>query len=205
MIGAALAPVHGNLPGQQDKGFVADVAINEGRIVEIGDVAETGATELDATELLARATALGTLQARQRRISLVVEASPDLRLFADPMRIEQALQNLVQNAIKFSRAGDTVTVRAAALTDGGVELSVTDTGPGIRAEDLARLFTPFVQGSEGRERGGSGLGLAIARKLVGLHGGEVRVQSEPGKGSRFSFSLPPRSPAPPESATPLPR
>ena len=84
-----------------------------------------------------------------------------------------------------------MTVRARRA-DGGVEVSVVDTGPGIRPEELKQLFGAFVQGEAGRRVAGTGLGLAIAKKLVELHGGRIWVESEKAKGSRFAFFVPAR-------------
>jgi signal transduction histidine kinase len=119
----------------------------------------------------------------------VVGALPKVAL--DPRRIQQVLNNLVSNAIKFSSRGDTVTL-AIASADTAVEISVTDTGQGIAPEDAARLFARFEQGSSKATRGehGTGLGLAIAKKIVELHGGRIWVDSKKGVGSRFAFSLP---------------
>jgi signal transduction histidine kinase len=108
----------------------------------------------------------------------------------DERRISQVLLNLVGNAIKFTDAGE-VRIEAAA-TDGALELSVSDTGPGISAEDQEHIFEEFRQaeGSIAQRKGGTGLGLAIAKKIVELHGGKIWVESEIGKGSKFTFTLP---------------
>jgi signal transduction histidine kinase len=109
----------------------------------------------------------------------------------DPRRIGQVLNNLLHNAVKFSRSGDTITVSARLGTD-GVEVGVADTGFGMAADDLSRIFRRFEQCSTKARTGerGTGLGLAIAKKLVELHGGRIWVESEKGQGSRFTFSLP---------------
>jgi signal transduction histidine kinase/CheY-like chemotaxis protein len=106
------------------------------------------------------------------------------------VRVKQVITNLVANAIKFTREGS-VRVRAGTLDDKLV-VSVEDTGIGIKPEALAYIFDEFGQAESGttRDFGGSGLGLAIARKLVELQGGSIGVESEPGKGSRFWFTLP---------------
>jgi signal transduction histidine kinase len=147
--------------------------------------------EIDAGGFLDAATALGVLQARQSRVTFSVFVEPGLKLYADPHRLEQAVQNLVANALKFTPEGGTVTVQAGAAPS-GVEVSVVDTGPGITPEELSQLFTAFVQGEAGRKGVGTGLGLAIAKKLVELHGGRIYVESAPGKGSRFAFVIPGR-------------
>lgn len=109
---------------------------------------------------------------------------------ADLDRLKQILHNLIGNAIKFTDSG-VVTVSADRHGD-RIEIHIQDTGVGIPADRLERIFEPFEQadGSSGRRFGGAGLGLSIARQLVEAHGGALSVQSTVGKGSRFSFSLP---------------
>lgn len=109
---------------------------------------------------------------------------------ADLDRLKQILHNLIGNAIKFTDNG-TVTISADRHSD-RIEIHIQDTGVGIPADRLERIFEPFEQadGSSGRRFGGAGLGLSIARQLVEAHGGALSVQSTVGKGSRFSFSLP---------------
>jgi adenylate cyclase len=109
------------------------------------------------------------------------------------MRLRQILLNLLSNACKFTKQGD-VTLRAHRLADGRdwVELAVIDTGIGMTAEQLAKLFQEFTQAeaSTAKRYGGTGLGLSIARKLARMMGGDVMVNSEPGKGSVFTVRLP---------------
>lgn len=111
-------------------------------------------------------------------------------LKADPDRIQQILYNLIGNAIKFTLAG-TITIAARAV-DGQIEMSVTDTGIGILADQLDSIFQAFVQldGGATRRHGGTGLGLAITKQLVELHGGQIAVTSEPGQGTTVTFSIP---------------
>ncbi|HEX2187509.1 MAG TPA: ATP-binding protein [Longimicrobiaceae bacterium] len=106
--------------------------------------------------------------------------------------LRQLFLNLVSNAVKFTDAG-TVTLRVAEAggDGGGVEVAVEDTGAGIPPEDLPRVFDRFYRGEEARSRaGGTGLGLAIARMVAERHGGEIRAESEPGRGSAFTVRLP---------------
>jgi len=111
---------------------------------------------------------------------------------ADPNRLQQVLSNLVDNAIKYGRAEGTVKIQARAGADGKIELCVADDGPGIPAEARDRVFERFyrVDKARSREQGGTGLGLSIVKHIVQSHGGKVWVESEPGAGSRFYFSLP---------------
>jgi two-component system sensor histidine kinase KdpD len=107
----------------------------------------------------------------------------------DPMQLEHALVNLVENALKFSARDDRVTVRAEEV-DGKVVVRVIDCGPGIRPEEREQIFEPFFRGTCVNGEHGSGLGLAIARGFVHLNRGRLWVESEPGKGSAFALALP---------------
>jgi two-component system phosphate regulon sensor histidine kinase PhoR len=97
--------------------------------------------------------------------------------------------NLVHNAIKFTPPGGYVTVTARAVRE-GVVVSVADTGTGIPAEDVARIFERFYKADRARSGGGTGLGLAIAKHTIQAHNGRLWVESTEGKGSTFSFTLP---------------
>ncbi|NES23631.1 MAG: response regulator, partial [Symploca sp. SIO3E6] len=132
-----------------------------------------------------------------KSLQLVNSIAPDTPLVAaDENRVQQILYNLVGNGIKFTEAG-VVEVSAQQVTTNGellpqLAITVTDTGIGIAEGQLGRIFESFEQadGSISREYGGSGLGLAVTRQLVQLHGGEVQVESELDKGSKFTFTLP---------------
>jgi len=122
-------------------------------------------------------------------------------VYGDHNRISQVLQNLVQNAIKFTDSGTVeITAQLEKLTDNltYTKFSVRDTGPGISQADQAQLFQLFVQidGSTTRRHGGTGLGLSLSKRLVELMGGRIGVESEVGKGSTFWFSLPLENEAP---------
>ena len=140
-------------------------------------------------ELLRDASEMLEPIAREKSITLAVTAAADLpALRADPARVLQVFSNLVGNAVKFTPAGGTITL-SAIRADGRVQCSVADTGPGIPAAQIPRLFGKFWQAKRGDGRG-VGLGLAIARGIVEAHGGTIGVQSEEGRGSVFSFALP---------------
>jgi len=128
--------------------------------------------------------------ARAKDIKLGSEADPTLNVVADPGKLKQMLLNLLSNAIKFTPAGGQVGVEAHQV-ESWVEIAVTDTGIGIAAEDIALLFTEFQQIDSGsaRRQEGTGLGLALTRHLARLHGGEVSVESEKGRGSKFTLRL----------------
>jgi signal transduction histidine kinase len=109
---------------------------------------------------------------------------------ADPIRLAQVLDNLVSNAIKFTHTGGAVTI-ALAVEDGGCLITVTDTGQGIDATDLDKLFKEWSRTSAVPTAGerSSGLGLAIVKKIVDAHGGRIDVTSDPGHGTTFAVHL----------------
>ncbi len=145
------------------------------------------------------------------RLTASLDAALPARVMGDPGRVRQVLMNLVDNAIKFTSAG---SVEISVRREGArMDFAVRDTGPGISAALRRRLFRRFQQADAGtaRRHGGSGLGLMICRRLVGLMGGEIGLESEPGSGSVFRFAVPLRqapadAPAEPASpaAAPLP-
>jgi signal transduction histidine kinase/FixJ family two-component response regulator len=127
----------------------------------------------------------------EKSLELKYELAPDLpAIMGDKERIEQVLLNLIGNAIKFTATGS-VTV-SAVPEEGGVHITVSDTGKGISREKLERIWNPYEQAddADSRESGGTGLGLAIARHLVELHGGRIWAGSEPGLGSDFHVFIP---------------
>lgn len=130
-------------------------------------------------------------KAEDRKIKLLNEVAGDARVFADSVRLEQMLTNLIDNAVKFNAEKGSVTVRLKR-ENGRDTISVADTGEGISGEHLQRIFERFYRTDRARSReiGGTGLGLAIVKHLARLHGGEVSVNSTPGKGSVFSVELP---------------
>src|SRR5262249_35575138 len=111
-------------------------------------------------------------------------------IYIDSTRIRQVLLNLINNAIRFTERGG-ITLRAW-LQEAEIVFAVSDTGTGIAEKDIPRLFEQFSQldGSRRRRHGGTGLGLYISRSFVELHGGRIWVESQPGCGSTFTFSLP---------------
>jgi signal transduction histidine kinase len=160
-------------------------------------LADAGALSLDLQAIRAADVARGACAAMQP-----VAAAAGVRLEnaldsdgtcvdVDPERLGQILRNLLANAIRHTPAGGRVEL-AVQRAGNRLELAVSDTGCGIPAEDLPRVFDRFhrVDGSRSRATGGAGLGLAIARQLAAAQGGEIRAESEPGRGSRFVVSLP---------------
>ena len=142
-------------------------------------------------------------RALRHSITLTAEIDPQLgELNADERKLKQILLNLLSNAVKFTPEGGRITV-GARLTGDLVEIAVTDTGIGIAPKDHAAVFEEFRQvGTDyTRKAEGTGLGLALTRRLVELHGGAMRLESEPGKGSTFAFTLPLHSAAPRAATT----
>jgi signal transduction histidine kinase/DNA-binding response OmpR family regulator len=129
--------------------------------------------------------------AKQKQIHLEFEAASAGQILADEGKLRQMILNLVSNAIKFTSEGGSVAIKAVRVVD-RMEIAVSDNGVGIAPEDLQRLFKEFQQVDSGvnRRQQGTGLGLALTRSFAILHGGDVRVQSEPGRGSLFTIDLP---------------
>jgi two-component system phosphate regulon sensor histidine kinase PhoR len=130
-------------------------------------------------------------RAKERGTTIVNEIPDQLTGRADPDRLEQVLVNLVENAIKYGRAKGRVVVKGRAV-NGHVEMCVADDGPGIPSEARERIFERFyrIDKARSREAGGTGLGLAIVKHIVQSHGGKVWVESGPGQGAHFYFTLP---------------
>jgi two-component system OmpR family sensor kinase/two-component system sensor histidine kinase BaeS len=159
--------------------------------------AEAGqlALELRATDLAAvvqtTVEVFGPV-AGDKQVALIHDAPASLPpVRVDAGRVAQVLRNLLSNALRHTSPGGTIRV-AAAVVPGGVEVSVSDTGEGIAPADLPHVFERFWRGDKSRvrETGGSGLGLAIARRLIELQRGQIGVESQPGRGSRFWFRFP---------------
>jgi two-component system phosphate regulon sensor histidine kinase PhoR len=128
--------------------------------------------------------------AQRQQVTITTDLATDLPIVrADNDRIRQTLTNLIHNAIKFNHPGGMVIV-STKVDKESITVSVSDTGIGISKEDLPHVFERFYKADKARPRGGSGLGLAIAKHTVQAHGGSIWAQSEEGKGSTFSFSLP---------------
>ncbi|WP_141096191.1 ATP-binding protein [Lacimicrobium sp. SS2-24] len=154
--------------------------------------------EMKPSQVIKSALNMNTVQAHEKSLSLITHVAPDtpVQVIGDPWRIQQVLVNLISNAVKFTAEGH-ITVSVRQRNDphhGGPTLlfSVADTGIGMTDEQQKNLFQSFSQGDDSitRKYGGTGLGLAISKQLCKLMGGEIWVDSEPGKGSTFSFTLP---------------
>lgn len=199
--GIILMELAGPLNGEQRKQL--EMVRNSARhllalINDVLDISKIEAGQLtvsqeafDPLASIEKVTGIVRPLAEKKGLDFTVETSGKMDpLVSDPRRVEQILLNLLNNAIKFTEQGS-VTLHAS-IEAGALCISVTDTGIGIREEDLGKLFQPFRQIDTGlsRQHEGTGLGLAICRKLAGLLGGEITVRSEWGKGSVFTFTLP---------------
>jgi signal transduction histidine kinase len=157
---------------------------------------EAGQVELEVApfslrETLERGVSMVKERATQNGVGVTLEAGPQVGVVAaDERRISQVIFNLLSNAVKFTPEGGSVIVSSTPI-NGEVHVSVSDTGPGIAAEDQARIFEEFQQTDIGaRQLDGTGLGLALSKRLIELHGGRIWVESELGRGSMFTFALP---------------
>ena len=153
-------------------------------------------TQLILQQVINEVTTLAEVRIAERPIELIVDMDPEIPevLMGDPLRLSQIFTNLINNATKFTESGSiTLQIKSEQVIGNNVKLSfsVIDTGIGMTNEQLSGLFTAFTQadGSITRKYGGTGLGLVISKSLVELMGGELKVESEYGKGSRFYFTL----------------
>ncbi len=192
----------GQFPAATQKRFLEQIHSSGRHLLGlINDVLDLSKVEAGQMELRLQTIAvasvvdqvLGTVEplAATKHILVESEAADAGEILADGGKLKQMLLNLVSNAIKFTPEQGKVMVRARRLAD-YVELAVSDTGLGVAKEDQARIFEAFQQVDSGpaRHQPGTGLGLTLTRRFAHLHGGEVRIQSEVGKGSTFVVTLP---------------
>ncbi|HYO95725.1 MAG TPA: ATP-binding protein, partial [Polyangiaceae bacterium] len=158
---------------------------------------------MDVQPIAAEVVREAEITATAKPVTVSLIATP-ATAYADPRRVRQIIGNILGNAIKFTEKGS-VTVRVDPR-DGGVAISVTDTGPGIAPEEREAIFQEYWQSRDAQQRRvGTGLGLAITRRLVQMHRGFIDLKSELGKGSTFTIVLPSRPPPAPPKPLPPPR
>jgi two-component system sensor histidine kinase/response regulator len=206
IVGLSHLMLRGQLPAQL-RDYVAKIQTSARMLLDVINSVldfskiEAGKLSLESTpfyldEVLDGVANVVAVEAQAKGLELVFSLSPavPVSLLGDPLRLGQVLTNLINNAVKFTSAGEVViSVEAVARTAQRARLrfSVRDTGIGLSQEQLARLFVPFTQAddSDTRRFGGTGLGLAISRQLVELMGGNIEAVSQPGGGSTFSFTI----------------
>jgi two-component system cell cycle sensor histidine kinase PleC len=157
------------------------------------------ARELNLAELLSASASSFRLIAKTAGLTLVEHVEPDVPIvLGDGTKLRQVFTNLISNALKFTRSGGSVTIRAVRTPEGGAAIQVTDTGVGMSEEDVAVALTPFgqVDATHARWREGTGLGLPIAKALVQLHGGELKIRSRKEVGTEVTVLLPLRQTQP---------
>jgi two-component system sensor histidine kinase BaeS len=157
-------------------------------------------SEIDPADVLQQAFATFSAQAAQRGVSYEQVLEPLPAVVTDGARVGQIVANLLDNALRWTPAGGTVRMQAREAAEGGVVVTVADTGTGIPADELEAVFEPFRSQEPREGRQGTGLGLAISRQLARALGGDLTVESGPGAGSRFTLVLPARSVQLPEPA-----
>ena len=183
------------------KDFLPRIEAEVDRMIQlVAELAELSRIETGKAELKLEPMNLNSLveeviaqlkpQAERQNLTLEMALADDLPTTpADKTRIRQVLVNLFHNAIKFNHPGGNIRVRTLHSED-SIVVEISDTGTGIAKDDLLHIFERFYKADKSRSGQGSGMGLAIAKHIVEAHGGSIWVQSEEGKGSTFSFSLP---------------
>jgi len=195
-------------PLQPKQRRYVDNILTSGRhlLTLINDILDLSKVEAGKMEIKRERIALASLlsdtatlirgMADRKGIAVDVEVPGQIILLGDAARLKQVLFNLLSNAVKFTPSGGQVRLTAAA-SGAFASISVIDNGIGIALKDQLHLFEEFhqVDGTDSREYQGTGLGLALARRLVELHGGTIELESDTGKGSRFTFTVPLANPA----------
>jgi signal transduction histidine kinase len=196
-----LQRMFGALNDKQDE-YLKDIYASGQHLLSlINDILDLSKIEAGRMELApapfhlptALENAVTLIRERASRHGIMLQLDIDRRLgetVGDERKVKQVLLNLLSNAVKFTPEGGRISLKAGQR-DGEVEISVTDTGTGIAPEDQTAIFEEFRQvGSDEKRREGTGLGLTLAKKFVELHGGRIWVESELGRGSTFTFTLP---------------
>ncbi|HET9906971.1 MAG TPA: ATP-binding protein [Anaerolineales bacterium] len=192
-----LPPTRENFEIIREEATRLEHLVNDLRILSLADAGELTIhlQTIEPERLLQEVASLYQYETQRKNITLALDISSDLPpIEVDPGRITQVLTNILDNALRHSPEGGQIALSAGQSND-WVELSVQDSGPGLRAEDVDRIFDRFYRTDSARQRndGGSGLGLAIARSIVQAHGGQLSAQSEEGKGLNVILKLPVKS------------
>lgn len=192
-----LPPSRENFEIIRDEATRLEHLINDLRTLSLADAGELS-MQLQTVEpqrLVNEVASLYQYQSERKNITFSLDVAPHLpTIEVDPGRMTQVLTNILDNAIRHTPEGGTILLSAHALND-QVELAIHDSGPGLKADDLQRVFERFYRADPSRQRedGGSGLGLAIAKSIVQAHGGQLSAESEPGKGLKVRVLLPKKS------------
>src|SRR5258707_1638198 len=201
IIGFSEIMLDHEIPADQRKMYLGQIQRGGqhllGLVNDVLDLAkvEAGHMELNVERVPLRELMVGCVDvirgmSNPKRLTVLTHCEPiDAVVTADPVRLRQILYNLLSNAVKFTPPGGQISVSARVDAAGAV-ISVRDNGIGIRPEDKRVIFEPFGQADTSARAQGTGLGLPLVRELVGLHGGRVWLESAPGAGSCFSFTLP---------------
>ena len=193
-----LPPTPENFEIIRDEATRLEHLVNDLRILSLADAGELTISPqiVEPERLLQEVASLYQYQTHSKDIALELDiASPLSTIEVDPGRMTQVLTNILDNALRHTPEGGRVILSAKEVND-QVELAIQDNGPGLRAEDLDRIFQRFYRTDVSRQRegdGGSGLGLAIAKSIVEMHGGKLSAESEMGKGLKVIITLPKRS------------
>jgi two-component system sensor histidine kinase BaeS len=189
-----LPPTRENFEIIREEATRLEHLVDDLRILSLADAGELtiNPQTIEPQRLLQEVASLYQYQTQRKNISLDLDvASPLSTIEVDPGRMTQVLTNILDNALHHTPQGGRIILSANELND-QVELAIQDSGPGLKAEDLDRIFERFYRTDSSRQRedGGSGLGLAIARSIVQAHGGQLSAESEAGKGLKVIISLP---------------
>lgn len=195
-----LPPTRENFEIIREEATRLEHLVNDLRTLSLADAGELTMSlqTAEPERLLQEVASLYQYQTQRKDVRLDLDiGSPLSQIDVDPGRMTQVLTNILDNALRHTPEGGRIILSARDIDD-KVELSVEDSGPGLQADDLERIFNRFYRTDASRQRdglGGSGLGLAIAKSIVQAHGGQASAESEPGKGLKVIIRLPKRTPA----------
>jgi signal transduction histidine kinase len=192
-----LQPTRDNFEIIREEATRLEHLVNDLRILSLADAGELiiNPQIIEPQRLLQEVASLYRYQAQRKNITLDLDiASPFSTVEVDPGRMTQVLTNILDNALRHTPEGGQIILSAKQVQD-QIELAIQDSGPGLKAEDIDRIFERFYRTDSSRQRedGGSGLGLAIARSIVQAHGGQLSAESEAGNGLKIKITLPKRS------------